>query len=151
MPKCYNIVLDSNYVYAAGATNSSNQYYVNWDGIMPDKAYKVTFSFMTTIESGLDALVMCLMINLGCNDTYVYKANGSMTTSNFLGILELKDTGNTHFYFADQTTNPPVYIPSRPFVNQIMVQFTNGIDETSFYSTPTVAGYVLTLHFEDVD
>lgn len=151
MGRCYNVVLDSNYAYIAGATNSSNQFYVNWDGIMPDKPYKVTFSLMTAIEAALDNNIMCLMINLGCNDTYVYKSNGTMTTSNFLGFLELKDTGTTHYYFADTATNAPVYIQNRPFVNQILVQFTNGIDETSIYSTPAIANYILTLHFEEID
>ena len=151
MGKCYNVVLDSNYVYVAGATNSSNQYYVNWDGLMPGKPYKVSFSFITTTEIAADVALMGVMVNLGCNDTYVYRSNGSMTTSNFLGFLELKDSANFHYYMANQTTNPPLYIPSRPFVNQITVQLTNGIDNTSYYSTPQVNAYILTLHFEEVD
>lgn len=152
MGKCYNVVLDSNYVYVAGAIagNSSNQYWVNWDGLMPDVPYKVTFSFITSTEVAVDVSLMGLMVNLGCNDTYVYRSNATMTTSNFLGFLELKDSGSTHYYMANQTTNPAIYIPSRPCVNQIMVQLTNGIDNTSYYSTPQVNAYVLTLHFESL-
>ena len=148
MGKCYNVVLDSNFEYITGSTNSANKYLVNWDGIMPEGAYKVTFSFITSTETAVDVNLMGIMVNLGCNNTYVSNTSETVTTSNFLGFAELIDSTNFHYYKANQVTNPPVYISRRPFLNQITVQLTNGIDNTSVYSTPYVNMYILTLHFE---
>ena len=151
MGKCYNVVLDSNSEYISFLSNSANSYIVNWDALMPDKAYKVSFSFITSTEAATDVNLMGIMVDLGCNNTYVSNDAQSMSTSNFLGFAELKDSTNFHYYYANQTTNPPIYISRRPSTSPLMVQLTNGVNCLSAYSTPYVNMYILTLHFEEID
>ena len=84
MGKCYNVVLDSNSEYISFLSNSANSYIVNWDALMPDKAYKVSFSFITSTEVATDVNLMGIMVDLGCNNTFVSNDAQSMSTSNFL-------------------------------------------------------------------
>jgi hypothetical protein len=148
--KIYNVILDSVYPYIAGATPSSNQYYVNWAGIMPDKAYKVSFSFNSAYTTISQGIMCCLNVNLGCNDTFAY--NNNLTTSNILGVIpQLYESNTVRRFVCDITSNPPIYISCRPTVNQITVLFQNGTDNNSVFNSPAMTNYILILSFEEMD
>ena len=49
MSKNYNVVLNPNYCTTdtAANTTSNKNYYIDWSAILPDKNFKLTFSFIS--------------------------------------------------------------------------------------------------------
>ena len=152
MGRIYNEALDSIYFSIAGSTNASLSYYVNWDAIMPQGAYKMTWSYNSDVNAypPTDIYVMGLALSLGANSCYsVNKFSTNSTT--FIGFTQIIPFGTSSYMFANQNTNPPIYLPQRPSQNTVLVQHCNGIDTTSSFSSPIPVSYVLTLSFEAVD
>ena len=151
MGRIYNVTLDA-FFPTSGSSNAALSYNVNWDSIMPQGAYKMTWSYMSDANSAItDAYVMGLALPLGGNDSFCVKGNYTGSTT-FIGFTELKEFGTTSYYmFANQNTNPPLYLQQRPNQNTILVQHCNGVDTNSTFSNPIPVAYVLTLCFEAID
>ena len=51
--KNYNIVLNSNFCTneSAANTNTNKNYYIDWSAILPDKNFKLTFSFISECDT----------------------------------------------------------------------------------------------------
>lgn len=148
MGRCYNVVFDSSEPYIGGATPASDTYFVNWDAIMPDKAYKVSFSFMSEVALLTGTVVMGIQMNLGGNDVYTC-VSGNSRTINYLGNAHSSDMAALHYMNASVNDNPPIYLSQRPNNNVITVSLTNGATNTLF-TTPDPSDYVLILHFEEM-
>jgi hypothetical protein len=148
MGRCFNVVLDSSLPYVAGATTASDSYFVNWDAIMPDKPYKVSFSFMSEIALVTGTVVMGIQVNLGGGDVYNC-VSGNSRTLNYLGSAHSSDIAALHYMNAGFNDNPPIYLSQRPNNNVVTVSLTNGTSQTLF-TTPNPSDYVLILHFEEI-
>jgi len=150
MGRCYNIVFDSTVSYDSGSTTNANRaYFINWDGLMPLGAYKVSFSFMSEVALLTGTVVMGIQANLGGNDVYAAGSNGNAATSMYLGSAHSSDMAALHYMNASVPDNLPLYLSQRPSQNLVTILLTNGILLTP-YATPAPADYVLILHFEEV-
>jgi len=160
--KNYNVVVnsilctpDSN----ANATNNKN-YYIDWSAILPDKNFKLSFSFISegaTILNLINIPIITIdFLNQGnidiCNPAY------QATSSNILGLIfptYLDPNNHIAYLRSDKNYNNPIYL-SRPRQNLFNVQIvTNSkppvpwLDEAV---TPLdFPQYVLILSFEECD
>ena len=154
MGRICNVTLDSLFFSVAGPSLlASLSYIVNWEAIMPQGAYKMTWSYMSDANAypTADIYVMGLALPLGGNDSFCVKGFTTSSTT-FIGFTEIKPFGTSSYYmFANQNTNPPIYLQQRPNQNTVLVQHCNGIDTTSSFSSPVPVSYVLTLSFEALD
>jgi len=153
MGKCYNFSFDSAF-FLGGGNNNKRTFATNWSSVLPEnKSFKVSFSYMS--ETGVlpDAVVMCLKLNLGQSNSFSNVSPSlSLDTSNFLGFLKIQPlAGATNaYYYADFTTNPPIYLKQRPSSQSLEVEIHDGLTSTN-YTTPIPSDYILTLHFEESD
>jgi len=152
MGRIYNIALDSIYFSIAGSANASLTYIVNWDAIMPQGSYKMTWSYNSDVNPypATDIYVMGIALSLGANSCYTVKGLSTNSTT-FIGFTQIVPFGTSSYMFANQNTNPPIYLTQRPNQNNVLVQHCNGVDTTSSFSSPIPVSYVLTLSFEAVD
>ena len=163
--KNYNVVLNSNFCTNESATNinANKNYYINWSAILPDKNFKLTFSFISEgceiISFGLIPIITIDFLNQGKQiasqqSTTSYQS----TSSNLLGLIfptYLDPNGHKAYFRADRQLNNPIYI-ARPSQNNFNVRLsTNGnpatfwLDETSIPAD--FPQYVLILSFEECD
>ena len=160
--KNYNVVLNPNYCTTdtAANTTSNKNYYIDWSAILPDKNFKLTFSFISEGSTILNLINIPIITidflnqaNIDiCQTTY------QATSSNILGLIfpTYLDPNNHIAYFrADKNFNNPLYL-SRPRQNNFNVQMVNNakppilwVDETA---TPLdFPPYVLILSFEECE
>lgn len=155
MGKCYNLTFDSNFFYG-GTGTSKRTYFIDWASILPDKAFKVTFSYMSVADGSVEGLfaVMTLSINLGATNNFTSSSNTMSTI--FMGNLKIAPCSSTAtgqsnaYFFAEQNTNPPIYLNSRPTQNILEVHLHQGLSGNGFIY-PVPEPYILTLNFEEVD
>ena len=151
MGKIYNVSFDSTN-FEGGANNTRRVYVTNWASILPDdKAFKVTFSYMsaTATVPSPNTIVMTLQVDLGQSCSFAGGANAFRSTT-FLGSIPITSIAADEYYSATTTTNPPVYIRTRPQNNLTTVHLHNGLTQTNF-TTPQPGDYVLTLCFEEIE
>lgn len=153
MGKCYNFSFDSAF-FTGGGNNNKRTYATNWTSVLPEnKAFKVSFSYMSETAVLPDAIVMCIKTNLGQSNSFAnVSPSTSLDTINFLGFLKIQPLAGTTnaYYYADFTTNPPIYLKQRPSSSLLEVEIHEGLTNTN-YTTPVPSDYVITLHFEEVD
>ena len=154
MGKCYTLSFDSNY-FTGGIDNSSRTYNVDWSFLPLNKRVKVTFSYMScsagTIIGAVN--VMALHLNLGQTSNFYCTGTNGLQSSQYVGTLRMavSSAPSSHgYYFADVTSNPPIYLEQRPAQNVLAVQLNDGVTTTGF-ATPVPTEYLLTLAFEEVD
>ena len=163
--KNYNVVLNSQYCTIDTSTNqiTNKNYYVDWSAILPDKNFKLTFSFVSEVNF-INLLTEIPIISIDfLNMANITMCNQSSTSyqaisSNILGLVFPTniDTNAHHAYFrADKSFNPPIYL-SRPRQNNFNVQINDNNNPTGFWlddNTPadSMSNYVLILSFEECD
>ena len=156
--RIYNFCLNSNFGGRTPATSSS--FFIDWS-VLPEGEYKVSFTFTSTIAltdlgNSTNAVVY---LDLGQASTSIIESSAALSTNTyrggFLGCLRQNSfaVGTTTvadyitFLYADTTTNPPVYILSRPKNSNISVDIHTSSTSTNIKFSP-IGDYVLTLSFE---
>ena len=160
--KNYNVVLNSTFCTTETATNvvTNRNYYIDWSAILPDKNFKLTFSFIsesntiTTMENlPIITIDFLNQANIDiCQTTY------QATSSNILGLIfpsYLDPNAHVAYFRADKKFNNSIYL-SRPRQNNFNVKIiTNGspnilwVDDAAI---PLPMGqYVLILSFEECE
>ena len=163
MSKNYNVVLNSQYCTTDSSANlnTDKNYYIDWSAILPDKNFKLTFSFISESNYITDfkdlAIVTIDFLNQGnidiCQQTY------QATSSNILGLLfptYLDPNAHLAYFRADKNFNNPIYL-SRPRQNNFNVKIVDNnnpplpwLDDN--LTTPAAfANYVLILSFEECE
>jgi hypothetical protein len=160
--KNYNVVLNSTFCTSDTSTNvvADKNYYIDWSATLPDKNFKLTFTFMsetnTITQMATLPIITIDFLNQGnidiCQPTY------QATSSNILGLIypTILDTTTDLAYFrAEKNFNNSIYL-SRPRQNNFNVQIkTNGSPSvlwTDEAATPlSMAQYVLILSFEECE
>ena len=152
MGRIYNVAIDSNYQYINSGNLANYSYYINWSSIMPEGSYKMTWSFMTSSQANFDnAQNGGLALNIGASNYYSTKQLNSAQSTTFVGLLGTNDIAPIHYLYADQDTNPPIFLLNRPNENVLTVTICNGINPQSLYNVPALVGeYMLILSFESV-
>ena len=150
MGRIYNVVLDSNFNYSTGSSLADYSYYINWDNIMPQGSYKMTFSFQSVASTQFDTdPAIGLALPLGGNDYFSSKNLTSSGSTQFVGNLKYLQFGTNYYLYGDQNSNPPIYLQQRPNQTNFTVTICNGIDTTVLCSTPE--SYILIMSFEALD
>jgi len=165
MSKNYNVVLNSNYCTFDTVGNAvyNKNYYIDWSAILPDKKFKLTFSFVSEVNY-VDLLTEIPIISIDfLNMANIIRSNQSSISyqaisSNILGLVFPTniDTNAHHAYFrADKSFNPPIYL-SRPNQNNFNVKINDNNNPTGYWlDDNTIPGsmsnYVLILSFEECD
>jgi len=145
MPKSYTIVFNS-----IIAPNSVIGETFNYDwGQLPNGPYKVTFSFVSTIDTLVNTTIPIVYIDL-CQQCSIMASptGGNGLKNNYLGCLQYSGTGANNYLYANTNTNPPIYINGRPNNNNVCVEIhTNQSGGMTNYS-PTAWEYIMTLNLE---
>lgn len=145
----YNVIISTaNYVSSNGTFNSMN-YAIDWD-FLPDQPYNVHFSYLGGVNNltatGND--IANLFINFGCpNKTFLAGNTVSAINSTFLGVIKPYVLGATSFLLAEDNTNPPIYISTRPSNNLFTVDIRDNLNALFFPTTGTLAPYKIVLKF----
>jgi hypothetical protein len=158
----YNIVLNSQFCTSATSANvnTNKEYYVDWSAILPNKKFKLTFSFVSEgcyiTTFGLMPLITIDFLNQGnisiCNQSF------QATTSTILGLTYptyLDPNAHIAYFRADKDFNNQIYTP-RPFSNNFNVRIiTNGNPPALWLDEAVVPAdfpqYVLILSFEECE
>ena len=149
MGKSYTIVFNS--IQSSDAINNETYNY-DW-GQLPNKPYKITFSFVATIANLTNSLLAVLYMDLNQQCSMVAPSLTSSSTTglknNYLGTLLYSGTGANTYLFADTHTNPPLYINGRPTNNNVIIELhTNQLGGMTNYA-PATFEYILTLNLEE--
>lgn len=147
MGKSYTIVFNS-----LNSGNSVINEFYNYDwGQLPNKPYKVTFSFVGTIDALVNTSLAVIYFDLNQQCSIVASGTGGTSglKNKFLGCLLYSGTGASNNLYADTHTNPPIYINGRPTNNNINIEIhTNAVGGMTNYA-PTGFEYILTLNLEE--
>ena len=136
-----------------GAGNSlSEQFYVDWSRI-PDKRYKVTFTFMSSAFAVTNTNLVNIFIDLSSSSTIIAQ-NLNVLTSNrvgYLGTLWWSGSGANNYLRAQTVDNVPIWLDSRPTNTNVKIEMKdNGATQTNPYDT-VIGPYTLTLCLEEQD
>ena len=156
--RIYNFCLNSNFGGNTPATSST--FFVDWS-VLPEGEYKVSFTFTSAI-AGTDignTTNAVVYLELGQACTSIIESSLALSNNTyrggFLGCLRptsyttgaTTTTDHITFLYADTTTNPPVYLLTRPRNNSISVDIHTSATSTTTNYSP-IGAYVLTLSFE---
>ena len=163
MGKCYNIVFNSD--IGGGTTGTGETFQFDWSKL-PDKKYKVRFTFRSDIQIGdltnysQPALVF---VDLNCSNNFIATAQGSnqLGPASFLGVLNFEFVANSYnatgpvfvnqyYLSARMDDNTPTYIDTRPSTNNITVLIVKN-DGQNVPETPVPVSYSLVLNLEEQD
>jgi hypothetical protein len=158
MGKITNVILNSNQALA-NSTNNNATFNFDWGSVLKsDKPYLLTWSYSSqantlTIASKIAQVHVDFQM-----EQYLNKAStiGAPSTQ-CIGVLRSIFLNNAlNFLYAEQGSNPAIYMQTRPYNNTFRVQvLTNDatpIAWTDNAGVPVVnANYMLTLSFEELE
>lgn len=148
MGKCYNIVCDSSNNFYSQNTGSQTTFFFDWSKL-PNKMYKIKFSYMSDDISATLSPVMALWADFNGSSTTYNAGNGTDAVVGFLGNVFPDKHGANAYYSAKYNDNPPVMC-YKPNNNFFTITLRNALTNT-LYTTPTASQYILMLNFEEVD
>ncbi len=158
--KNYNVVLNSNFCTTDTETNVVNNknYYIDWSAVLPDKNFKLTFSFISEANTitvmAFIPLITIDFLNQGNID--ICQPSYQATSSNILGLIfptYLDPNVHLAYFRADKKFNNPIYI-ARPRQNNFNVTIMNNAKPPVYWLDDILApitSYVLILYFEECD
>ena len=147
--KIYNVVLMS--TIGNGITTSGETFFYDWSQI-PDKPYKLSFTFYTSLSTTTNTIAALLYVDLGQTDNTIATSqniNNVCYLSNFLGSLRFLGNSNNNIVSVDSISNPPSYLNGRPRSNNFTAQIipnTGSFGEIAF----PPSNYILTLYLEEI-
>ena len=157
MGKIYNFVLNSQIASAVSAYTFEEEYFIDWS-LLPMTKYKVIFSFMSANQVSTNVSVANIYLDLGQGSSVKLATPTGRTSlkSSFLGCLEIRSYTNStpvsgSYLFASTTTNPPIYLESRPQNNNVQVQIDQSATATDVSYLPISGQYTMILSLESLD
>ena len=145
----YNVVLNSN---LAGGSLAQATFNFDWS-VLPDRNYTVHYTFNTSNMSLATGKVCLISSDLfATSNTFIASAINGRTTaqsSNILGVAYPYIYGAVSSLHAEDGTAPPMYINTRPSLNQFTI-LVQTADATPI-DYPSLTAWVLVLHFRPVD
>jgi hypothetical protein len=137
-------------------SNGNQNYAVyNFDwSVLPDVPYYLSFSFTASDNATYvlaTAPTASIYIDFGENTqtyTCIVNNNGA-PSSQYIGSLRKRHiSGTNHCLYADQNTNPPVYLNGRPSNKNFLIRIFT--DNLALYDLSMLGSYILTLYFDPV-
>jgi hypothetical protein len=161
MGKIFNYVLNSQIAAINSVLTIGEHFYVDWS-YLPNTPYKVSFSFMSANQVSTNTTVANIYVDLGQGSTVIISPSNTnlISTSGsqayragFLGNLEVRSYTNSasasgSYLFAASTTNPPIYLNSRPTNNDVFVEIHTNASTTETNYSPVPGQYSLILSLE---
>ena len=163
--KNYNVVLNSTFCTSDSIsnTNTNKNYYIDWSAVLPDKNFKLTFSFISECDT-ITSLARIPLITINfLNQGKQVASQQSLTSyqatsSNLLGLIyptNLDANAHLAYFRADKNFNNPIYL-SRPSQNYFNVRVINNDNPPTFWvddaTIPVdLPQYVLILSFEECE
>lgn len=148
----YTFVFNSLAGVKAGLSANDIQYNIDWS-VMPDQPYTIHMTYLGE-NNNIDGITVPMVYADLLAPRNVYEAGSPLartqaSSSNFLGFVQMYLLGGQSFLHAEDGTNAPIYISSRPRNNQPRIQvLNNNVPQTGFIpGAGNLADYVLTLHF----
>ena len=147
--KIYNVVLMSS--IGNGITTSGETFFYDWTQI-PNKPYKVSFTFYTSLSTTSPAIPALIYVDLGQTFNIIATSqniNALSYKSSFLGCLKFTAGGVApNILFADTITNPSSYLNGRPRSNNFTVQILQNNGSFIDYLPPS--NYTFTIYLEEI-
>jgi len=160
MGKIFNYVLNSQIAATTAGLTIGEHFYVDWS-YLPNTPYKVSFSFMSANQISTNATVANIYTDLGQGSTVMLASSNYPTTTTvgsnyragFLGCLEIRSYTNStpvsgSYLYASTTTNPPIYLNSRPQNNDVFVEIHTNASTTDTNYSPIPVQYTMILSLE---
>ena len=160
MGKIFNYVLNSQIASTTAGLTIGEHFYVDWS-YLPNTPYKVSFSFMSANQISTNATVANIYTDLGQGSTVMLASSNYPTTATagatyragFLGCLEIRSYTNStptsgSYLYASTTTNPPIYLNSRPQNNDVFVEIHTNASTTETNYAPIPVQYTMILSLE---
>jgi len=148
MSKIINVVLNSNNALTGSTTQSAN-YFMNWGAILEDTNLATVYANFNTSNKF---------------NTSSTQSASSTTMLGFLKPIVLVGSTNTCYFQAEDNTNVPTYLSSRPQNNTFNISIFDNANPPVLYkdNTPTAAGppatspqnpaaYIIVLSFRKVN
>ena len=149
--KPFTLVINSN----NRSVGNANFAIYNFDwSVLPDVPYYLSFSFTASDNANYvlaTASSASIYIDFGENtQTYTCLVNNhGAPSSQYIGSLRKRHvSGTNHCLYADQNTNPPVYLNGRPTNKNFLIRIFT--DNLALYDVSLLGSYILTLYFEPV-
>lgn len=129
--KIYNVILNS-----ANAANASTyafnnlNYYIDWTAFLPsDKSFKLTWSYMGSMNyvNGFDFPI----VSINWNQLNFTTGTTGASTTQIIGTLRENMINQSAYignFYSGVCDNPPIYLESRPFSNNITVSMYSNVD-----------------------
>lgn len=149
--KPFTLVISS--LTRSGGNANYAIYNFDWS-VVPDVPYYLSFSFTASDNANYvlaTASSASIYIDFGENtQTYTCLVNNhGAPSSQYIGSLRKRNSSGANYYlFADQNTNPPVYLNGRPNNKNFLIRIVS--DNMGLYDISMLASYILTLYFEPV-
>lgn len=143
----YNVVISTNKYYKTSGDFNSLFYAIDWS-FLPEQPYNVHFSYLGGVNNLTGINIANLYIGFGCNNK-TYEAGNTVESLNttFIGVLKPYVLGTTSFLLAEDNTNPPIYLSSRPRNNVFNVSILNNANGLFVPTSGTLAEYKIVLKF----
>ena len=162
MGKIYNYVLNSQIASTNNILTIGEHFYVDWS-YLPNTPYKVSFSFMSANQISTNATVANIYVDLGQGSTVMLASSnyagvataGATYRAGFLGCLEIRSYTNStptsgSYLYASTTTNPSIYLNSRPQNNDVFVEIHTNASTTETNYLPLPVQYTMILSLESL-
>ena len=143
----FNVVIGTGSFFQSLGSFNNLLYAINWD-FLPEQAYNVHFTYLGGPNNLTGDELANLFIDFGAsNNTYNAGSSVNAVKSNFLGVLKPYILGGSSFLLAEDNTNPPIYLSSRPRNNVFQVTLYDNTGGLFNPTTGALAEYKLMLKF----
>lgn len=143
----FNLIVNSLNNISVGSPLTSLSFYFDWSQI-PNIPYNVHMTYIGELNDlSTGAELAMVYINLGCKPSVYECKQYNACSSEFIGFLRPERYVSASFLYAEDTTNPPIYISGRPTNNNFTVEILNNSGTAYTPTTGTLSEYVINLKF----
>jgi hypothetical protein len=146
----FNLMINSKNYYFSSGDNNDQQYYFDWS-LIPDIPYNVHMTYVGELND-LSTLAELPLVYIDFNTSQSTYEVGSVATnysSQFVGFLRAERAVTSSFLYAEDNTNPPIFLSGRPTNNLFTVKvYNNNVPKTLYTpTTGSLAEYIINLKF----
>lgn len=153
MGKIYNVQLNSSSILNS-TSNNNLIFNIDWANLLPSNTkFRLTFAFMSSLAYGNSYVFPYITTNI-LGNSFKPVTNGFQNAYYLGHIKPLLSIQNYCHYTAQVNDNVPIYLDSRPMINDLQIKILNNTQSTEFldpYLSPagagtlTQSGYVITV------
>lgn len=157
-PKIVNVYLNSN--NKISGTNNSATFNIDWGSVLKNNTpYRLHFTYMggmNTFTAAMTNKIACIYSDIQTSSNRMSSTNGAMTTQmmGYLKIQQVQPNVNAGYLTAEDNTNVPLYLDSRPLNNTFTISILDNQATPALYvdTASVVPGnYMLVLSFQEVE